>query len=485
MKRISTLRKSILHLSVLGTLFVNGVWLGLPLEAAEVTFEGYPRLLQGPMVGAVSADSFQIWARASGEYQVSLEWGTRFDLSELQQTDPLVAKAIDDYTVVITVGGLEPDTEYFYRILVDGEPDRYLKKFPPFKTKTAPTSGTGQNFRVAFGSCPRFGEDRVQPIWSTVQGLEPDLFLWIGDNIYGDSVNPHVLQEEYRRQRDVAGLQPVLRSVSHLAVWDDHDFGMNNQDSRNPIKEEALEIFKQYWANPSYGLPDTPGVFFRYSYGQVDFFMLDDRYYRDPDAAPQGPEKTMLGAEQLAWLQAELEASTAVFKILVAGGGWTQAKGETGDSWAAFVDERNTIFDFIRDRQITGVVLLSGDSHVGELNVIAWSEEGGYDFYDLVSSPLAQDTPDSWLERRPTRIRPVYFQGSSVGVVDFLFEPTPRLQYRVLDLAGRSVWETFEVRADELVNGVKSWPSKVDELPEWRQKQVEEGRGYYEVELPD
>lgn len=485
MKRRILVQKSVLLLSTLATVVLIGTPRLPRIEAAEVSPEGYPRLLQGPMVGTVSDDGFQIWARTSGEYLVSVEWGTAFDLSAFQQTEPILAKASEDYTVVITVGDLEPDTEYFYRMLVNGEPDRYLKRYPPFKTKTGPTRGTGHDFRVAFGSCPRFGEDRVQPIWPRVSELEPNLFLWIGDNIYGDSVNPHVLQEEYRRQRDVDGLQPILRSVSHLAVWDDHDFGMNNQDRRNPIKEEALAIFKQYWANPSYGLPDTPGVFFRYSYGQVDFFMLDDRYYRDPDVAPQGPDKTMLGARQLEWLQEELGSSTAVFKILVSGGGWSQAKGDTGDSWAAFVDERNKIFDFIRDNEISGVVLLSGDSHVGELNVIPWSDEGGYDFYDLVSSPLAQDTPDSWLERRPSRIRPVYFQGSSVGVVDFLFEPTPRVQYRVFDLAGRSVWETFEVRADELVNGVQSWPSKVDELPEWRQEQVEEGRGYYEVELPD
>lgn len=485
MKQTLVARKSILFLSALGVLLLFGALLLPRTEAAEVSPEGYPRLLQGPMVGTVSDDGFQIWARMSGEYLVSVEWGTTFDLSAVQQTEPILAKASDDYTVVIAVGDLEPDTEYFYRMLVNGEPDRYLKRYPPFKTKTGPAPGTGHDFRVAFGSCPRFGEDRVQPIWPRVSELEPDLFLWIGDNIYGDSVNPHVLQEEYRRQRDVDGLQPVLRSVSHLAVWDDHDFGMNNQDSRNPIKEEALAIFKQYWANPSYGLPDTPGVFFRYSYGQVDFFMLDDRYHRDPDVAPQGPDKTMLGARQLEWLQEELGSSSAVFKVLVSGGGWSQAKGDTGDSWAAFVDERNKIFDFIRDNEISGVVLLSGDTHVAELNVIPWSDKGGYDFYDLVSSPLAQDTADNWLERRPTRIRPVYFQGSSVGVVDFLFEPVPRVQYRVFDLTGRSVWKTFEVRADELVNGIKSWPSKVDELPEWRQQQVEEGRGYYEVEQPD
>jgi len=244
MKRRILVQKFALPLSTLVTLLLIGAPLVTRIEAAEVTFEGYPRFLQGPMVGTVSDDGFQIWARMSGEYLVSVEWGTTFDLSAVQQTEPILAKASDDYTVVITVGDLEPDTEYFYRMLVNGEPDRYLKKFPPFKTKTAPTPGTGHDFRVAFGSCPRFGEDRVQPIWPTVHRLDPDLFLWIGDNIYGDSVNPHVLQEEYRRQRDVAGLQPVLRSVSQLAIWDDHDFGMNNQDRRNPIKEEALAIFQ-------------------------------------------------------------------------------------------------------------------------------------------------------------------------------------------------------------------------------------------------
>jgi alkaline phosphatase D len=190
----------------------------------------------------------------------------------------------------------------------------------------------------------------------------------------------------------------------------------------------------------------------------------------------------MLGSGQLAWLEAELEASTAVFKVLVAGSGWNKGKGVGADSWASFISERDRIFDFIRDQEINGVVFLSGDTHVGELNVIPWSAEGGYDYYDLVSSPLAQKTPDSWLERRPERrIRPVYFQGSNFGLVDFLFEPSPRLVYRLIDVEGRSVWEPFELRADELVNGVVSWPSKVSEEERLRQADWEAGRGYYEV----
>jgi alkaline phosphatase D len=449
---------------------------------AEASQEGYPRLMQGPMIGAVAEDEIRIWARLSGEYGVSVEYGTSPDLETFEQTPPMKSQKANDFTVVVSVGGLEPDTEYFYRMKVNGEADRYLEDYPPFRMKTAPRPGASHDFSVGFGSCPRFGDDRLQPIWSAVDSFEPDLFLWIGDNIYGDSLYPEILQEEYRRQRDVDALQPVLHNVSHLAVWDDHDYGLNNHNKSNPIKESALEIFKQYWANPSYGLPDVPGVFFRYTYGQVDFFFVDDRYYRDADSDPDSPQKTMLGASQLSWLKTELEASTAIFKVLVAGGGWNNGKGVGEDSWASFQRERNEIFDFIRDREINGVIFLSGDTHVGELNVIPWSEKGGYDYYDFASSPLAQDMPDSWLERRPERrVRSVYFQGSNFGLVEFFFEPTPQVRYRLIDTHGRSVWETFEVTAAELVNGVTSWPSKVSELERLRQLDYEAGKGYYEV----
>ncbi|MEJ2583358.1 MAG: alkaline phosphatase D family protein, partial [Acidobacteriota bacterium] len=384
------------------------------------------------MVGAVSPSEVKIWARTTGEYRVAIQYATNWEMESAKTTGAVVARKVNDYVVVVTLTDLAPATEYFYRVLVNGEGDKYLKEYPAFSFTTAPPKGTPESFRVAFGSCPKFQDDRVQPIWPVISSFEPDLFFWIGDNIYGDTLDPDILREEYRRQRDVPGLQPLLHNTPHLAVWDDHDFALNNHDRTNPIKFEALEVFKDYWANPSYGLPSVPGVFFTYSYGDVDFFFVDDRFYRDPNSEPDSPDKTMLGAAQFAWLQNELTTSEAVFKVIVSGSGFTKAKGEGGDSWAAFLHERNRLFDFIRDHEITGVVLASGDSHIGELNVIPWSEKGGYDLYDLVSSPLAQRNPDSWLHRRPERrIRPVYFKGSSVGVIDFIFDDAPRLGYRI------------------------------------------------------
>jgi alkaline phosphatase D len=194
----------------------------------------------------------------------------------------------------------------------------------------------------------------------------------------------------------------------------------------------------------------------------------------------------MLGAAQLEWLEKELDSSSAVFQVLVSGGGWSKTEGDVGDSWAGFLHERNRLFDFIRDRDITGVVLLSGDSHIGELNVIPWSENGGYDLYDMVSSPLAQVTPDNWLERRPERrIWPVYFQGSNFGLVEFFMGDDPRLVFQLIDIHGRRVRGPFELHASELVNGVTSWPSKVTNLPRQRQEHYNAGEGYYEIPVED
>ena len=312
-------------------------------------------------------------------------------------------------------------------------------------------------------------EDREQAIWTAVYRAHPDLFLWLGDNIYGDSPVPNFLAEEYRRQRDVASLQPVNWSIPQLAIWDDHDYGLNNHDRTNPVKAAAFKIFTDYWANPAAGTPDCPGVFFAYKYSGVDFFFLDVRTYRDPNHEPDGPDKTMLGACQMDWLKEQLLASDAPFKVLASGSGWSRAKGAGGDSWAAFVYERDVFFQWLFESGIEGVVLLSGDTHVGEANAIPFGRRGGYDLYELVSSPLAQDTYEKWQRFDPEmRIRPVYFRGPNFGLLSFEFVGEEAvLRYELFDAAGRLVQEPLVLRAGELTNGVSSWRRHVspDLLP--------------------
>jgi alkaline phosphatase D len=431
----------------------------LPGRLWSKTF-GYPRLLQGPMLGAASPGSLTVWARASGEYPIAVQYALTPDMANARTSPAMQARLENDLTVVVKVDGLKPGTTYWYRVLVNGEVDRY--RIQPGAARTAPDGP--HSFRLGFGSCARISRDPEQRIFRVVDAQSPDLFFWLGDNVYADAETEVAFADEYRRQRNVASLQGVIRSVPQFAIWDDHDFGYNNSDGEYPYKEQSLAVFKRYWANPAYGQPNNPGVYFEYSYAGIDFFFLDGRYYRSPNSAQDGPEKSFLGKAQTAWLKERLLASRAPFKILACGSGWSMADGLTGDTWAAFRTERDALFDFIRERRIGGVVCLSGDSHVGELNCIPWSEKGGYDIYDLVSSPLAQPTDSSWVTQSPeVRMRPVYAGGPNFGLLEFTAGEIPKLSFSLFNEAGDNAWKPFTLTPADLKNGVSTWKDKIDE----------------------
>lgn len=421
--------------------------------------DGYSRLMQGPMLGPVSTDAFTVWVRASWEWPVQVAYATQSDFSDMRVTEAVTPVKARNYIATLKVEGLEPSTTYYYKILVAEGEDKYLGGKPSFRVRTAPPVGAGGKFRVAYGSCARWQREPLQPIWNILPEFAPDLFFWLGDNVYADTLDPDIIAEEFLRQRDVPHLRPFLATVPQLAIWDDHDYGLNNHDRRNPIKEGALEVWKRYWPNPSYGLSDTPGIFFKYAYGGVDFFFLDTRYYRDPNEDPDGPGKTMLGAGQLAWLKEGLATSRSPFKVLISGSLWSKGKGHGGDAWSSFVHERDGLFDWIMQSGITGVVLLAGDPHSSELNVMRWSRKGGYDLYEMVSSPLAQESDLDWIFRPvEQRLRVPYSLGPNFGLLDFdMGANDPTLTFEIISLERKSVWKPLILRASELRPGVSSW----------------------------
>ena len=430
--------------------------------------EGKPRIMLGPMLGAIEQDAARIWLRLSGDYfDAIIQYRRAGTADPWKQSAPFRARSEDDFCVTVTLDGLAAGTAYDYQLRVDGGEDRYLRRMPPFRFQTAP-AGPAQ-FSLGFGSCARIQDDPHQPIWRAVDQWSPDLFFWLGDNIYGDSLNPEIIASEYRRQRFVPSFQPVGRNIPQLAVWDDHDYGLDNFDHTNPIKADTLALFKNYWANPAYGIAGTDGVFFSYTYGGVDFFALDGRYYRHANSDPDTPQKTLLGTRQTEWLMDALSSSRAPFKILICGSGWSRLKGPGGDSWAAFQHARRDLFDFIREEGVEGVVLLSGDTHYPHVNCIPESDNGGYDLYDLVSSPLGQIVPSSlravarrWAQLEPDQlIRPPVLGVNNFGLIEFdLTRSDPELRFNAIETNGRVLWSPVIINASELRNGIVSWPGK-------------------------
>jgi alkaline phosphatase D len=465
------------------SLLKRAAWLAASLPFAPQAWAqtlGYPRTLQGPMVGAPTANAIRVWARVSGTFDVVLEVSPRRDFADVRASQPVRADATSDFTAVVNVDRLSPATSYYYRLRIDGVLDRYQPL--PYRTRTAPRGRSA--FRAAFGSCARLQIDTDQRIFSVAQSLEPDLMFFLGDNIYADSTEPAAVADLYRRQREIERLKPLMRTTPSLAIWDDHDFAINDSDRTNPIREQSLALFKQYWANPSGGLASTPGIFFKFNFGGVDFFFLDGRYYRDPADDADVPGKTMLGVEQKAWLKDELRASRTPFKVLVSGGGFSKAERD-GDSWAVYQHERDELFDFIRDNRIEGVFGISGDSHMGELNCVPRSEQGGYDFYDLCSSPLANLPDLDFVDQMPeVRIRSPWTRSCNVGLLDFNFEDGPRLTYTLHNIIGAPAWAPLELTPADLRNGAASWRQKIGEDELVRLERYRAGGAYYDPDAP-
>ncbi len=427
-----------------------------------------PRIVQGPMLGYVSEGEARIWVRLNGPHRVRVRYSPSVFGDGWQEWKTKAAQALPtrDHTAIIPLKDLEPNTAYRYRVTIEGK--KTAEQGKKWIFRTLPSLGLPAKFRVAFGSCASVDFDPVQPIWKAAARARPRTFLWLGDNIYGDSQDPQVLRKKYRRQRMVNTLLDFQATVPQLAIWDDHDFGLNDGNRTFPAKEKSLAVFREYWANPRYGIPgtprasQTPGVFFRWSIGNVDFFFLDARTYRDPNNFPDFRGKTHLGVRQKAWLKTALRKSHAVFKVLVAPGAWTEGKGPGGDSWASFLYERNEIFDFIRDEGVTGVFLLAGDAHRPQINVIPWSERGGYDLYEVISSPLAQRVSREVLGTGDfRRVRAPNADTVNFGLLEFDTKARPaRVTIRLIDAGGKELWKPVVLTADDLKPGVKSWDRK-------------------------
>lgn len=201
------------------------------------------------MVGSPSPDTITVWVQGSEALEAELEL-QRFpsDGSQLLG-EPVRLQADNDFCAALKVSGLQPDTVYHYRVLVNGRADPYLGRLVPFSTRTAPADGRARDFTLALGSCARIAADPVQSIWHAVGNARPDMFFWLGDNVYGDSLVPQTLNNEYRRQRAVPAFQALGQSVPQIAIWDDHDYGLNDHDASNPVKDTALAMFRRYWAN--------------------------------------------------------------------------------------------------------------------------------------------------------------------------------------------------------------------------------------------
>jgi alkaline phosphatase D len=253
--------------------------------------------------------------------------------------------------------------------------------------------------RIAFGSCAR--QEEPQPIWDKIVDLHPDLFLFIGDNIYGDSADMEMLKARYAKLGAMPGFQKLRASCPLLATWDDHDYGINDGGRDFPQRDASQKVFLDFFGDPPGSeRRHRPGVYTAQVFGpvgkRVQIILLDTRYFRSPlKAAPKGdprgpyvptddPAATMLGDAQWVWLAEQLKVPAEV--RIIASSIQVVAEDHGYEKWMNMPAERERLFKAIRDAHAAGIILLSGDRHLAELSMI---DAGiGYPLYDLTSSGL-------------------------------------------------------------------------------------------------
>jgi alkaline phosphatase D len=302
--------------------------------------------------------------------------------------------------------------------------------------------------RIAFGSCA--DQKLPQPIWDTVLADKPDLVIFGGDNIYASDTPFSLanLRQAYATAAAIPALQRLRAAVPHFAIWDDHDYGVNDGGAEFPYKRETKQAFLDYWRAPADdGRSGRDGIYDSQVFGppgqRVHILGLDTRWFRSPlkitdERGKPGkerylpdadPAKTMLGEEQWRWLAeqlrqpADLRLIVSGIQVIVDGHGW--------ERWGNFPLERQRLVNLVRDTRAGGVIFLSGDRHIGALYREASATP--YPLYEMTSSGITHPWKTA-SEAGPNRIGDL-FTDLHFGSVDIDWSAR-RVRLSLKDLLG-------------------------------------------------
>ncbi|MBT8281162.1 MAG: alkaline phosphatase family protein [Muriicola sp.] len=314
----------------------------------------------------------------------------------------------------------------------------FLLPFVFFNCKTAQLSEnivqtqTKADFTIAFGSCNRHNVENA--LWDDVLTADPDVWIWGGDIVYADTDDPEKIASMYEVQKSVPEYAQLRKEVQVIGTWDDHDYGLNDGGVEFEAKDESQRVFLDFMDVPDNdSRRQRKGVYADYDYktaeGEVKILVLDTRYFRSAltpsgqkgnryEPGPYG-EGTVLGKEQWAWLEKELNTSEADFNIIVSSIQFLSNQ-HGFETWGNFPHEVDKLKNTVEQSGAKGVIILSGDRHISEFSS-STIEGMSYPLIDFTSSGLTHVYSSYSGEPNPYRIGEVVAV-KSFGLLRFNFK---------------------------------------------------------------
>jgi alkaline phosphatase/alkaline phosphatase D len=378
---------------------LSGLLLACSLDAASLFHA------QGEIAGEPGPDSVLLQSRLTASDRLNEQRGitgaagvARFVIDRGSNEPDAIrtpwarAEAANDFIVRQHVRGLSPDTRYRYR-LEFGSDETRTQIGPPrwFRTLPGPRKSAALSFLIfncmgwgqymdGYGDRkPYAGSDKMLGYPTLVHAkkyADSHFFICAGDGVYYDTPREATartlaeLRAKWQQQFSMPRLVDFVGSMGSYWMKDDHDFRYDDADltgPKEPSAELGIRVFKEQ-------IPVVPREDFdRVTYrsvrasAQVQLWFLEGRDYRSPNQMADGPEKTIWGQEQRAWLQRTLRESDAAWKFIITPtpmvGPDMDRKRDNHTNSRGFRHEGTQFFAWLKDSGVRNVVLFTGDRH--------------------------------------------------------------------------------------------------------------------------
>ncbi len=428
--------------------------------AQTITYAQADLLQSGPMVGYSTMKEVMLWTQTNKPAEVKFVYWELAKPNTKFSTSKVNTKKEDGYTAHCLADELEPGKAYGYQLYINNKLVKrpYKLEFktqPLWQYRTEPPA-----FKFVIGSCNFINEEGYDrpgkpyggnyEIFGSIYKENADFMVWMGDNTYlrePDWNSWTGILHRYTHTRSTPEMQSVLGSMHHYATWDDHDYGPNDSDRSFWNKELTTKAFKLFWANPNYDVTGKGGIAGTFFWNDVQFFLLDDRYFRIPEHRRDGTPRTVLGEDQLQWLIDAITFSRASFKFIVIGSQVLNT-ATVAENYANYPEERQRLINAIWESKARGVIFLDGDRHHTVLSVL--EEEWHYPLYDLTVSPLTAGVYGAQEEKNFLKLPETLVEERNYGLLEVSGPRIDRvLTIRIKDKDGALKWEK-KIKAKDL-----------------------------------